>query len=128
MNLLQLNQGSKQFGARVLFEKARFSIDEGEHVGVIGPNGAGKTTLFKILVGQESLDSGELIKAKKLNIGYLEQEAKEPLDGLFVIHALPSPPRCNTETTCPPDRATFRDTAPRGSSASCRARGGSRSR
>ena len=80
MNLLQLQDGSKQFGSKVLFEKARFAINDNEHVGVIGPNGAGKTTLFKILVGQEHLDSGELIQSQKLKIGYLEQEAKEPLD------------------------------------------------
>jgi ATP-binding cassette, subfamily F, member 3 len=80
MNLLQLHQGSKHFGSKTLFQDARFSINDGEHVGVIGPNGAGKTTLFKILVGQESLDSGQLIKSQKLKIGYLEQEAREPLD------------------------------------------------
>lgn len=80
MNLLQLNGGHKQFGLKVLFDNARFSINEGEHVGVIGPNGAGKTTLFKIIVGQESLDSGELVTAQKLKIGYLEQEAHEPID------------------------------------------------
>ncbi|GIL18770.1 MAG: ABC transporter ATP-binding protein [Oligoflexia bacterium] len=78
MNLLQLTQGSKQYGSKVLFDQARFSINEGEHVGVIGPNGAGKTTLFKILVGHEHLDSGEIIKSKSLKIGYLEQEAHEP--------------------------------------------------
>lgn len=77
-NLLQLQDGIKKFGARVLFDRARFAINEGEHVGVIGPNGAGKTTLFKILVGQESLDGGELVKSTTLNIGYLEQEAREP--------------------------------------------------
>lgn len=80
MNLLQLYGGTKQFGSKILFNEARFSINEGDHVGVIGPNGAGKTTLFKILVGLDSLDSGELIKSTKLNIGYLEQEAKEPTD------------------------------------------------
>lgn len=80
MNLLQLNQGFKQYGMKVLFDDARFAINEGEHVGVIGPNGAGKTTLFKILVGQEHLDSGELITSKSLKIGYLEQESREPLD------------------------------------------------
>jgi ATP-binding cassette, subfamily F, member 3 len=80
MNLLQLHQGSKHFGSKTLFQDARFSINDGEHVGVIGPNGAGKTTLFKILAGQESLDSGQLIKSQKLKIGYLEQEAREPLD------------------------------------------------
>lgn len=80
MNLLQLNQGSKHYGIKTLFTDARFAINEGEHVGVIGPNGAGKTTLFKIIVGLETLDAGELIKSQKLKIGYLEQEAKEPLD------------------------------------------------
>lgn len=75
MNLLQLHNATKQYGAKVLFDKARFAVNESEHVGVIGPNGAGKTTLFKILVGQESLDSGELTKANQLRIGYLEQES-----------------------------------------------------
>lgn len=80
MNLLQLNNGYKQYGPKVLFDNARFAINEGEHVGVIGPNGAGKTTLFKILVNQISLDSGELVKSQRLSIGYLEQEAHEPID------------------------------------------------
>lgn len=79
-NLLQLQSGTKRFGTRALFESARFSINEGEHVGVIGPNGAGKTTLFKILVGQEFLDEGEVVKSHRLRIGYLEQEAHEPFD------------------------------------------------
>ena len=80
MNLFQLNQGYKQYGTKVLFDQAKFSINEGEHVGVIGPNGAGKTTLFKIIVSQVQLDSGEMTKSKNLNIGYLEQEAHEPLN------------------------------------------------
>lgn len=80
MNLLQLNKGYKQFGTKVLFDDAHFAVNEGEHVGVIGPNGAGKTTLFKIIVEQMQLDSGELVKSNNLRIGYLEQEAHEPLD------------------------------------------------
>src|SRR6185312_8494417 len=56
------------------------AINEGEHVGVIGPNGAGKTTLFKVLVGQESLDSGQVTKTQGLRIGYLEQESEWSLD------------------------------------------------
>lgn len=72
-NLLQLCSGYKSFGSQHLFEDASFSINEGEHVGVIGPNGAGKTTLFKILLDQEPLDSGEIIRSQKLKIGYLSQ-------------------------------------------------------
>ena len=75
MTLLQLYNASKQYGSKVLFDNAGFSINEGEHVGVIGPNGAGKTTLFKAIVGLESLDTGEITKANHLRIGYLEQES-----------------------------------------------------
>lgn len=80
MNLLQLQRGTKQFGAKILFDQTSFSINIGEHVGVIGPNGAGKTTLFKILVGQETLDSGEITKSQQLRIGYLEQESEWSLE------------------------------------------------
>ena len=80
MNLLQLHNASKQYGSKILFNQARFAINESEHVGVIGPNGAGKTTLFKILVGQETLDTGDLIKASQLRIGYLEQESEWTLN------------------------------------------------
>lgn len=79
-NLLQLQNGNKSFGLKTLFDRARLSINEGEHIGVIGPNGAGKTTLFKILVGLDTLDQGEIIRSTKLRIGYLEQEAHEPIN------------------------------------------------
>lgn len=75
MNLLQLQNGSKSFGAKQLFFDASFSVNEGEHIGLIGPNGAGKSTLFKILVNHLELDSGILIKSQKLKIAYLEQES-----------------------------------------------------
>lgn len=80
MSLLQLQSGSKHYGLKVLFDRANFAINDGEHVGVIGPNGAGKTTLFKILVGHEQLDEGELTKSQGLRIGYLEQESEWKLD------------------------------------------------
>lgn len=80
LNLLQIYKGNKQYGAKVLFNEIGLAINEGEHIGVIGPNGAGKTTLFKTLVGQETLDSGEIITSKSLRIGYLEQESEWRLD------------------------------------------------
>ncbi len=80
MNLLQMHRGAKHFGTRTLFDQATFAVNAGEHVGVIGPNGAGKTTLFKILVGKETLDSGEIVRANGLRLGYLEQEADWSLD------------------------------------------------
>ncbi len=80
MNLLQLYNASKQYGSKILFDDAGFSINQGEHVGVIGPNGAGKSTLFKIIVGIEHLDNGEVTKANGLRIGYLEQESDWTVD------------------------------------------------
>jgi ATP-binding cassette subfamily F protein 3 len=73
-NLLQLKNGGKNFGARELFAKASFAINAEERVGVIGPNGAGKSTLFRILVGQETLDEGDITRATGLKVGYLAQE------------------------------------------------------
>jgi ATP-binding cassette subfamily F protein 3 len=73
-NLLQLQNGVKGYGARVLFDDASFAINVGEKVGVIGPNGAGKTTLFKVLVGGETLDSGKIVRMNGLRLGYLAQE------------------------------------------------------
>ena len=73
-NLLQLKNGVKGYGIRNLFEDASFSVNAGEKIGVIGPNGAGKSTLFKILIGEESLDTGEITRASNLRIGYLAQE------------------------------------------------------
>lgn len=72
-NLLQLQQGSKFFGPKKIFDQAQFSINEGEHVGVIGPNGAGKTTLFRVLTELDTFDSGVLVKSKSLRLGYLPQ-------------------------------------------------------
>lgn len=80
-NLLQVFEGHKAFGGQSLFTDATFAINEGEHVGVIGPNGAGKTTLFKILIENEALDSGKIIRAQSLRIGYLSQhDVWEPME------------------------------------------------
>ncbi len=72
-NLIQLQKGSKAFSSKRLFDEASFAVNEGEHVGVIGPNGAGKTTLFKVLIGEQELDEGILVKSRNLRLGYLSQ-------------------------------------------------------
>jgi ATP-binding cassette subfamily F protein 3 len=72
-NLIQMSGGSKSFGYQKIFDEATFAINEGEHVGVIGPNGAGKSTLFKILIDEDALDNGDIIRSKALRLGYLSQ-------------------------------------------------------
>jgi ATP-binding cassette subfamily F protein 3 len=80
MNLLQVKNATKQYGSKILFDGAGFSVNENEHIGVIGPNGAGKTTLFKVLTGQIDFDAGEIVKSNQLRMGYLEQESDWALD------------------------------------------------
>lgn len=65
---------SKQFGSKVLFQKAEAHIGYRSRVALIGPNGAGKSTLIRIILGQETPDSGQITKAHHLSIGYLAQE------------------------------------------------------
>lgn len=72
--LLQVHNGSKAFGSKVLFDQASFAVNEGEHLGVIGPNGAGKSTLFRCLTEHDHLDGGQIIRSKVLRLGYLAQE------------------------------------------------------
>jgi ATP-binding cassette ChvD family protein len=64
---------SKGFGDRLLIDDLSFSLPRNGIVGVIGPNGAGKTTLFKMLLGQESPDSGEIKLGETVKISYVDQ-------------------------------------------------------
>jgi len=68
---------SKQYGRQVLFVDASFQLNAGEKVGLVGPNGAGKTTLFRMIVGEESPDDGEVTVPRKASIGYFRQDVEE---------------------------------------------------
>ncbi len=68
---------SKQYGRQVLFVEASFQLNPGEKVGLVGPNGAGKTTVFRMIVGSEAPDDGEVTVPKKLTIGYFRQDVEE---------------------------------------------------
>ncbi len=73
MNLLTIENMSKSYTERMLFDHVSFGINEGEKIGVIGINGTGKSTLLKIIAGIEEPDSGAVTKGKKVRIGYLAQ-------------------------------------------------------
>ena len=68
---------NKQYGRQVLFVDASFQLNSGEKVGLVGPNGAGKTTLFRMIVGEESPDDGEVTVPRKATIGYFRQDVDE---------------------------------------------------
>ena len=64
---------SKGFGDRLLIDRLSFNLPQGGIVGVIGPNGAGKTTLFRLIVGQEQSDSGEIRIGETVKLAYVDQ-------------------------------------------------------
>ena len=64
---------SKSMGDKLLLDDASFLVQPGAIVGIIGPNGAGKTTLFRMLVGEEKPDAGELLVGETVKFGYVDQ-------------------------------------------------------
>ena len=76
---------SKAFGDKLLFENLSFRLPPGGIVGIIGPNGAGKTTLFRMLVGLEKPDTGEIRRGATVDIGYVDQsrDALDPQKTVF---------------------------------------------
>ena len=71
--LLQIKNAYKSYGHQVLLEDAEATIIEDAKVGFVGRNGAGKSTLLRILLGEEELDRGEIVRHPKLRLGYLRQ-------------------------------------------------------
>ena len=74
MVYLQLENVSKSYGDRNLFENISFGIEQGQRVALIAENGRGKTTLMRILMGMEDADSGTITFRKGLRVGYLAQD------------------------------------------------------
>jgi ATPase subunit of ABC transporter with duplicated ATPase domains len=75
--MITFSRVNKQYGRQVLFVDASFQLNPGEKVGLVGPNGAGKTTVFRMIVGEESPDEGEVSVPKKLTVGYFRQDVEE---------------------------------------------------
>lgn len=73
MNLLSINNLSKAYGAKKLFNNISFGINYGEKVALVAKNGSGKTTLFKILKGIEIADEGDVTFRKDITVGFLDQ-------------------------------------------------------
>ena len=71
--MIQLTNISKSFGAQTLFQNLNLKVTPNQKIGFIGRNGAGKSTLFKIILGEESYDDGELSIPKHYKIGTLKQ-------------------------------------------------------
>ena len=73
MSAISVQGLTKYFGERLLFSDVTFDVAQQDRVGFIGGNGCGKTTLFRMLIGQESVDDGAVVRSKATRIGYMEQ-------------------------------------------------------
>lgn len=71
--MIQINSLTKSYGERILFDNLSLRLNAGDKVGFVGRNGTGKSTLFKIILGEEPYDSGEVIIPKNYQIGTLRQ-------------------------------------------------------
>ena len=83
---LQVENLTKSFGDKVLFESISFGVAEGQRVALVARNGAGKTTLLNIIAGEEDYESGSVTFRKDLRVGYLRQQPTFP-EGLTVLQA-----------------------------------------
>jgi ATPase subunit of ABC transporter with duplicated ATPase domains len=72
--VIEANEVAKAYNGQLLFENMNFRLPQAGIVGVIGPNGAGKTTLFRMILGEEEPDKGDLNIGETVKLGYVDQE------------------------------------------------------
>jgi sulfate-transporting ATPase len=82
--VVEANGLSKSFGDRLLIDNLSFNLPRGGIVGIIGPNGAGKTTLFRMIIGEEKPDAGELRIGPSVQLAYVDQ-SRDALDGAKTV-------------------------------------------
>src|SRR5262245_31596966 len=73
MNILSLENVSKTYGIKPLFESVSFGLDEADKIGVIGANGSGKSTLLRVIAGEETPDTGRVVIAREKVVACLTQ-------------------------------------------------------
>jgi ATPase subunit of ABC transporter with duplicated ATPase domains len=97
--VVRLDNVSKQHGPQILFIDASAALLRGEKVGLVGPNGAGKSTIFRLIMGEESVDDGQISIDRNVTIGHFSQDVGEmkgmsslaaTMDGAGPVSALAS--------------------------------------
>ena len=79
-SIMEFKNVTKSFGDRLLIEDLNFVVPHGAIIGIIGPNGAGKSTLFKMIMGMEKPDKGEITRGQTVKVAYVDQ-SREKLEG-----------------------------------------------
>ena len=75
--MLSIRKLKKSYGGQTLFEDADLQVNYGERVALVGPNGAGKSTIFRIILGEEEADKGEVDRDEYTLVGFLPQESED---------------------------------------------------
>src|ERR1700750_2190447 len=75
--MISLSSINKQYGKQLVFVEASFQLNPGEKIGLVGPNGAGKTTLFRMIIGEEAPDEGQISVDRGITVGYFSQDVGE---------------------------------------------------
>ena len=88
MNIINIEHISKLFGDKLIFDDASFGLQEGDKVGIVGINGTGKSTLLRMAAGEETPDSGQIIRQNNLKMAYLPQTPEFPKDATVLSYAL----------------------------------------
>src|SRR5438552_4202292 len=116
--MIRLDNVSKQIGHQILFIEASAALQKGEKIGLVGPNGAGKTTLFRMIIGQEQPDEGQVSVDRGVTIGYFSQDVgdmggmsavAEVMEGAGPISAVAAEMRELEHAMGDPDRADEMD-------------------
>ncbi|WP_345795729.1 energy-dependent translational throttle protein EttA [Castellaniella sp. MT123] len=85
---IEFRNVSKSFGDRLLIDDLSFKVPPGAIVGIIGPNGAGKSTLFRMIAGQQTPDSGEVVLGQTVKLAFVDQSRDSLPDDKTVFDAI----------------------------------------
>ncbi|RXT46290.1 glycosyl transferase family 1 [Bosea sp. Tri-44] len=116
--MIRLESISKQNGQQIIFIEASAALQKGEKVGLVGPNGAGKTTLFRLIIGEEAPDEGQVSVDRGITIGYFSQDVgdmagrsavAEVMDGIGPVSAIAAELKELEVALGDPDRADEMD-------------------
>ena len=80
MNIINIEHISKIYGEKTIFDDASFGVQEGDRIGIVGINGTGKSTLLRMIAGESTPDSGQIIRQNGLKIAYVPQNPVFPED------------------------------------------------